>query len=839
MMKKYCLSFIAIAAISLIMISCVAQYRERSLVLHYCTENDTIEDGRIRTHSGFLAFKGVKETDTLRDVFRRKCLENGFDPDTDGIGPNTWQAKDGSLRLPMNAAKIVSSIKNNSNENTMSYQVSWIEDFEKATFFKDSPYNVFKIDLDTPLGDAIAIYPSYVISRSETESGEPAQAKPDDEPVPPAQPESKPEAEPESEPEPKPEEQQKSYRIAFHVPDAKESTNGSALKWKEICVRQGVIAPDEDSVPIELPDMADYENLDLDAADNDANGAKRIGNYKFASCWLVGKTTGWHSGISAKKNMTEANAPFGTELNANAKAVDGSGGSTITLNAPKDEKDVEYHLYGMYDKIFEVEFYVIGDSYESIPSQYVSWSDKPLYSGRIMEGETLSVLNIRTNDSENIRIAQDSLRRTVDAIGTNPIWGLPNGKTYLLLDAWFNPSDSDDMNDPATVSSRCFASGDDDERLKACWDLLDESIKNMRTYDTKGAAEFNPYDDNPNFHVDANDGKVKFYAAYLPASSVEYMFYVVKDFAEEQFEWAPYEFKAIGDDSEVAVHTIEYKMSIIDPDKIKPVPEVTSTKTIAGSTIAGGGSNKLVFKGWRRIDPDSELIKTSRKAEECFDANDDSVKDLLYACACQRMAKKSLVEKNNLYWNKDGFVSPKVSEADLEKPFIYVAVYEYQQSFIDFVTTRPAYANLSVMASAGYAYGDTDTINKLIDGQIELSAGKGWELSVERFKYRYNPALPGVVANGASNKYTRTLGEDSGIKERAIDIHEGAKGDSKSVFSRQDFECAVWWITNPSGYVMPVGFHTKGMGEFSMPAKGSAAGTAPSFTPQSSSSGGS
>ncbi len=655
----------------------------------------------------------------------------------------------------------------------------------------------------------------------------------------------------------------KQYTVTYYVPKAgKEGEDPTELEWEKISEVTDSVKLSDPCAYVSVPDMSEA-TVTLNAMEGSGKDSKpRVGTYEFSWMWNVAEKTDWFSGIKRRKShgndklklIVDSAANLVADPNSDPKSIDFSidfdgidednrDKLKIMLN---DEEDTVYNLYAVYDKTFEVEFYIIGDKYEKIPDGNVFWSDepqskgnKPVCSGTIKEGQLLSVEDIKYRGSDTIRMKHDNLRKDENIAGIAPIWGLEGGKTYLLLDAWFNPSDSDsdDMSDPAAVSEHCFAGKEDDGKIKAAWDLLKEEQGNMRRYNTKGAAKFNPYDDEPNFHVDKKDGKIKFYALYLPASGVEYMFYVVKDFAEEQFEWAPYEFSDVEGAAEQAVHTVEYKKDIPDPDKIKPVPDVPSTKTIAGSTIAAGGSNKLVFKGWRRIDS-SDFLKTSTKAEECFDVNDDSAKDLLYACACQRVAKKSLVEKDKMYWNKGGFVSPMVSEANLESPFIYVAVYEYQQSFIDFVTTKPAYANLSVMASAGYAYGDTDTINKLIEGQIELSAGKGWELSVERFKYRYNPALPGVVANGASNKYTRTLGEDSGIKERAIDIHEGAKGDSKSVFSRQDFECAVWWITNPSGYVMPVGFYTKGMGEFSMPAKGSAVGTAPSFTPQSSSSSG-
>ncbi len=604
----------------------------------------------------------------------------------------------------------------------------------------------------------------------------------------------------------------KSYVVRFYYPTG---SDGSELEWKEIeplAEWSQMVDFNQMTANIPLPDMNDLKKIKLNAVEGKEEKEKRIGDYEFSWCWLRGESNAksWYSGYSLResiKNSTAEVKELKTELNMNVMAVDGPEGGSLVAEL-NEASDIEYRLYAVYDKIFDVEFYIIGDKYDEIPSK-VEWKQEPVYATKVKEGQMMTIEDLKGDNSNTVKKVFDDLRKG-DDVGVVPVWGLPGGKTHVLLDVWYNPSDDDDMTNPDIVSSHCFVKDKGDDKFNQCWELLEDDAN--KAYETKNSSVFDPYASKPNFHVDKEDGKVKFYAVYLPASGVEYVFYVVTSFAEEQFKWAPYKFKSDNETEEQEIHTVEYNGVIADPDVEKPIEIVPSSERISGGKIPNDGVNKLVFKGWRRIDPANEFLKESSSVLECFDVNDSGSKELLDACACQRVAKSSLVEKSNMYWAKGSFESPSVSDGDVTSPFIYVAVYEYQQAFIDFKTLDPVYSPLSCKYSGNYAYGDTDKDNRLYEGQIVLSAGNGWKMDVERKRYMLNPKTKLMILKG-SESYSRNL--DSG---RYIDIHEGEKGDKTSVFMNDGFECAVWWITNPSGYVMPVGFYTKGSGTFTMPA---------------------
>ncbi len=186
--------------VSLLLATC-AQYRGRVVTLHFISKGDENEGSASgigdfyanmsRRFSGSVVFKDVKETDTLRDVFTRAAVANGWNPETDGIGPWTWVPKDGST--PGEDAMVTGadgfvqtwmgsnpkdrkygfSVTINQDHDKRKYSTDWnknerVDNLSNLRFYKDTPFNVFTTGIDEKLGDCISVYPKYDMSFSES-----------------------------------------------------------------------------------------------------------------------------------------------------------------------------------------------------------------------------------------------------------------------------------------------------------------------------------------------------------------------------------------------------------------------------------------------------------------------------------------------------------------------------------------------------------------------------------------------------------------------------------------------------------------------------------------------
>ncbi|HAL18401.1 MAG TPA: hypothetical protein DCO86_02105 [Spirochaetaceae bacterium] len=197
--------FLLLSVASLFLITC-AQYQGRYLTLGFVTVSDASSgtdpySGSTKRMSGKVVFKDVRATDTLRQVFERVAVSNGWNPETEGIGPWTWLKKDGSgsgelalldtqafqdtymgttesIGLPERDQYYGFKVVVGEDSDSRKYITNWgwykgddptklnKDMISKMRFYKDTSFNVFTIGIDEPLGDCIAIYPKYEVSFS-------------------------------------------------------------------------------------------------------------------------------------------------------------------------------------------------------------------------------------------------------------------------------------------------------------------------------------------------------------------------------------------------------------------------------------------------------------------------------------------------------------------------------------------------------------------------------------------------------------------------------------------------------------------------------------------------
>ena len=203
-MKRNWFAFLLLSVASLLLNTC-AQYQGRYLTLGFVTIPDASSgtdpySGSTRRMSGKVVFKDVRETDTLRQVFERVAVSNGWNPETEGIGPWTWLRKDGTsgdlalfdtqafqdtymgsaetMGLPERDQYYGFKVVVGEDSDYRKYITNWgwyngddptkmnRDKISNIRFYKDTSFNVFTTGIDEPLGDCIAIYPKYEMSFS-------------------------------------------------------------------------------------------------------------------------------------------------------------------------------------------------------------------------------------------------------------------------------------------------------------------------------------------------------------------------------------------------------------------------------------------------------------------------------------------------------------------------------------------------------------------------------------------------------------------------------------------------------------------------------------------------
>ena len=623
----------------------------------------------------------------------------------------------------------------------------------------------------------------------------------------------------------------KPYAVEFYVPD--EESSGSELKWKRVARVSDWVEFGKGDVNVDLPDYKPFEKVKLDTDEFK-------GTYEYDKLWLVEQTEDWYSGETVRKSV--GSNSIGTTVSTTVGLVAGGPNKAINVILADEDAETIYKLYAVYNKVFEVEFYFVREKYETAPKgdAAVNWGD-PVFVSTIKEGELMCIDNLISNSKKITDVVSERLGAAGEDPTVKPTWGLIGGKTYLHTNLWFNPPEGDeDKNvlkaDPA--DKYCFADDEKDSILELAWDLLNpdsEAAKN-KTYKSKSAETFLPYDKNGCVYSVTKDGKVKFYSVYIPAKGVPYVFYVVSDFNREEFTWAPLKFKTPTENEEMEYHIAEFNTTIPDPDakEYKKVEDKSNNK-YGTETLRIGAKNTLVFKGWRRIDPKTEFDPNAANetdlitfVKKCYDVEkDENKKDLLYKCACQRVKEKDIVEKGRdsdekFYWDKGAFVEPTVTEADIRNPYIFVAVYEYRQCVNSIFTKDPKYKGYEFSANCDCVEGITDPQSRLRQVELNLSAGAQWEMSVERKRYAFKGGV--LVDKGSIGPTILTVGSDSDPENECSDysLNVGEKKGSgyDSIFSYiAIFECVVWWIVNPSGYRFAFGFYVQPAkdSEFKMP----------------------
>ncbi|HAL18529.1 MAG TPA: hypothetical protein DCO86_02750, partial [Spirochaetaceae bacterium] len=443
-------------------------------------------------------------------------------------------------------------------------------------------------------------------------------------------------------------------------------------------------------------------------------------------------------------------------------------------------------------------------------------------SKRLKQGDSISVGNVLVQG--RITIPEKLSEMLKDNQRIRPIWGAEDGNRYSNAMMWKSVSPDADMSVKANADA-FFVSRTAKKTMDFSdfWDFQPDSW--VRDYNSKPEVKsFSPRD----FNVSDTGRRISMYPAYLELDEIKTVFYVVSSFAQEKFTWSAFEYADSAGRARYSVHEVPAGAVVPDPDVMQGVPDPESYALADGSgKLANGIKNVLVFKGWRRIDPKTEfdqkaIENKSKEIKDYFDVSDEGNRNgILYDCACQRVKKRDAVEKKGFYWDKGSFTNSKADGNDSSVPQIYVAVYEYRHSVCSVWTKDPEYKNFKYSADHSSASAETDPQTRLRQIELILSAGTNWEMNVTRTKYcYYNDAL----TNEGSEDLTARIvgvGAKSG-NAHALDVSErDTIGNYTTIFKYKDvFECAVWWITNPSGYEFPFAFYTKSADGsiFTMPA---------------------